>query len=245
MDHRTSQASESRSAPRLKLVVNAQSAPEQASTRNHNQRSASPERGPSYSPVTPTHSHASLPLSQHGDDSTDDVEWMDHPPESQEVDLDLNTDAIAMRAAISILQLQRQQAVKDMKDLEQLKRAAMDDPEAFVKDLNAGKLGPVPRVGIDVDDEASDEDQPGGGNRSPDTKFGRLPAAQHVVRAPPIEWAKYHIVGEPLDRMHDLQRAYPGVSDEVLSSTQKLQPHSIASPYKPFTDKLDDSKSPP
>ncbi|RMZ86843.1 hypothetical protein DV736_g5933, partial [Chaetothyriales sp. CBS 134916] len=160
------------------------------------------------------------------------------------VDLDQSTDAIAMRAAISILQLQRQQAVKDMKDLEQLKRAAMDDPEAFVKDLNAGKLTPVPRVGIDVDDEASDEDQPNG-SRSSDTKFGRLPAAQHVVRAPPIEWAKYHIVGEPLDRMHDLQRAYPSVPEDTLNSTQKLQPHSIASPYKPFTDKLDDSKSPP
>ncbi|RMD44564.1 hypothetical protein DV735_g591, partial [Chaetothyriales sp. CBS 134920] len=209
MDHPIAQASESRPGPRLKLVVNPPTAPE------HNRKFASPDRAPSYSPVTPTESQAS-------EDSTDHVDWIDRPPASQPLDLDQNTDAMAMRAAISILQLQRQQAIKDMKDLEQLKRAALKDPVAFIKDLHAGKLSPVPRMG-----------------------FGRLPAAQHVVRAPPIEWAKYHIVGEPLDRMHELQRAYPGVSPDTLKSGQKLQPHSIASPYKPFTDKLDESKSPP
>ncbi|RMZ77068.1 hypothetical protein DV738_g4611, partial [Chaetothyriales sp. CBS 135597] len=211
MDPPIARTSESRPGPRLKLVVNPRAAPE------HNQKFASPDRGPSYSPVTPTESQGS-------EDPPDHVDWIDHPPPSQPVDLDQNTDAMAMRAAISILQLQRQQAIKDMKDLEQLKRAALNDPDAFIKDLNEG--------------------QPSDG-RSPDTKFGRLPAAQQVVRAPPIEWAKYHIVGEPLDRMHELQRAYPGVSPDTLKSSQKLQPHSIASPYRPFTDKLDASKSPP
>jgi hypothetical protein len=150
---------------------------------------------------------------------------------------------MAMSAAISILQMQRQQALRDMKGLDKMKRAALDDPPAFVEDLKAGKLAPAPRTGIDVDGEASDEDRP---MQSPstDSQFGRFPAAQNVVRAPPIEWAKYHVVGEPLNRMHEVQRRYPGFKEESLDVVPKPQPHTVASPYRPFADKLDEPSLP-
>ena len=164
-------------------------------------------------------------------------------PEADPVSLDNNSDAIAMRAAISILQMQRQQSLKDIKDLEKMRRAAADDPEAFVNDLNSGKLTPQPRAVVDVDEEdTSDDEQP---DASKDPQFGKFPAPQNVVRAPPIEWSKYHIVGEPLDRMHEVQRRYPGLKEEMLDAVQKPQPHTIASPYKAFADKLDEPETPP
>ena len=119
----------------------------------------------------------------------------------------------------------------------------MNDPEEFVEDLHSGKLAPAPRTGINVDVEGSDEDE-ADDRQSSDSRFGKFPTAQNVVRAPPIEWAKYHIVGEPLDRMHEVQQTYPGFRDEMLDVVQRPQPHTIASPYKPFTDKLDDPNTP-
>lgn len=205
--------------------------------------SHSPDR-PSYSPVTPTLSQSSLALPHPGHpDVSSQIQWVDKQPESVPFNLEDNPDAMAMSAAISILQMQKQQALKDMKDLNKMKQAAIDDPQAFVDDLAAGRLAPTPKTGIEVDDEPSDDDETGNQPRS-DSKFGSFPAAQNVVRAPPVEWAKYHIVDEPFDRMHEVQRTYPGFKDEMLEAGQKPQPHTIASPYKPFTDELDDAKPP-
>ena len=167
-------------------------------------------------------------------------------PEAPSVSLDDNSDAIAMRAAISILQMQRQQSLKDIGDLEKLRKAAADDPEAFVNELNGGKLTAQPRTGVDVDeDEEESESEKAGHEGEKEPRFGKFPAPQNVVRAPPVEWSKYHIVGEPLDRMHQIQRRYPGFKEEMLDAVQKPQPHTIASPYKAFADKLDDPQTPP
>lgn len=167
-------------------------------------------------------------------------------PEASPVDLEENPDAMAMRAAISILQMQRQQTLKDMKDLNKMKRTALQQPEAFMTDLQAGKLTPTQRSGIDVDVDVDDEDSDEQRDDPPDANaFGQMPAAQNVVRAPPVEWSKYHIVGEPLDRMHEIQRQYPGFKEEMLDAEQKPQPHAIAEPYRAFADKLDDNPTPP
>ena len=167
-------------------------------------------------------------------------------PDPLPVSLDDNSDAIAMRAAISILQMQRQQSQKDIRHLEKLRNAATEDPATFVEELNAGKLTPQPHAGVDVDVDGDDSDSEDQLPHTSDTsKFGKFPAPQNVVRAPPIEWSKYHIVGEPLERMHEMQRQYPGHKDDVLDPVQKPQPHSIASPYKAFADKLDDTSTPP
>jgi hypothetical protein len=209
-----------------------------ASRPERHESPGSPAR-PSYSPVTPTMSQAGLAFPQTQQTEQPRNPWMTEPPASS-VNLDDNSDAIAMRAAISILQMQRQQSLKDMRTLEKMKLAAVDEPEQFINDLQAGKLTQQPRTGIDVDDD-SDSD---GNDEEPqvsDSKFGKFPAPQNVVRAPPIEWSKYHIVGEPLDRLHEIQRKYPGFKEEMLDAVQKPQPHTIASPYKPFADKLDDN----
>ncbi|KAK2069502.1 hypothetical protein P8C59_004081 [Phyllachora maydis] len=62
------------------------------------------------------------------------------PPPAAPVVLDENPDAIALRSAISILQLQRARAAADLQVLARAKRAALADPAAFAADLAAGRV---------------------------------------------------------------------------------------------------------
>ncbi|EXJ57761.1 uncharacterized protein A1O5_12319 [Cladophialophora psammophila CBS 110553] len=202
--------------------------------------SGSPQR-PSYSPVTPTLSHASLASHEGTGVDLPPTQWIDEPPEPLPVSLDDNPDAMALRATLSILQIQRQQALRDMQELDKMKRAALEDPEQFVKDLQTGKLSRPPS-GIEVDElePVLAEDK-----ETDVSKFGHFPKAQNVVRTPPVEWAKYRIAGEPLDRIHKIQQKYPGATEESLETLDRPQPHTIAAPYRPFVDRLDEIRPPP
>lgn len=225
---------------RLKLVMPGSSdarqstsqSPNRGHTSSNKASSGSPER-PSYSPVTPTLPEAVLPDQQPGQALPRPAEFIDLP-QALPVSLDDNSDAIAMRAALSILQMQRQQSLRDIRDLDKMKTAAIEDPEAFVEHLKASKLSTNPRQGVDVDCDDGSENEAQNNDPS-EPQFPRFPTAQNVVRAPPVEWTKYGIVGEPLDKMHEAQRRYPGGS-------QNSQPHQIAGPYKPFSDRLNDAK---
>ncbi|KAL2400779.1 hypothetical protein ABEF92_005723 [Exophiala dermatitidis] len=231
---------------RLKLIMpehgndqrqssNAGANPEHAHQRAL-ESSGSPQR-PSYSPVTPTLSHTSL---QHDDDQVKlpPPEFMEEP-DPLPVDLDDNPDAMALRATLSVLQLQRQQALRDMRELDRMKRAAMEDPEHFVRDLREGKLSASARQGVEVDDMEGPTD---GSAAAAGSNFGRFPSPQNVMRCPPVEWAKYHIVGEALDRVHEVQQHYPGYSEDMGARNERLQPHTSAAPYRPFLDRLDSAK---
>lgn len=162
-----------------------------------------------------------------------------------------NPDAIALRSAISILQMQKQQSLRDIQSLERMKDVASADPEAFARDLAAGKLrtedtGAV--IQFTEDDEMdTDEDNENETDseqaKSKDPKlspFGRIPAPQNVVRMPPINWSKYHVVGESLDGMHEEQLRRPSPGD--LRRGEPAPEHLLASPYRPFVDRLDKTK---
>ncbi|KEF58435.1 uncharacterized protein A1O9_06361 [Exophiala aquamarina CBS 119918] len=206
---------------------------------SHSQESTGSPQRPSYSPVTPTLSQASLGAQDDAPVGLPPSQWMEEP-DPLPLSLDENPDAIALRAALSILQIQRQQALRDMRDLDKMKEAALNDPEQFVKDLEHGKLSHSSRTGIENPDSASPEIVP---SHQDPSKFGTFPAAQSVVRAPPVEWAKYHIVGEPLDRLHEVQQHYPGFTESSHTPVDAHQPHEIAAPYRPFIDRIDQSQS--
>jgi hypothetical protein len=208
-------------------------------------------RRPSFSPVTPTISHMSLVSGDRSANPSPD--WVDEP-QPLPVSLEDNPDAIALRAAISILQLQRQQSLRDIKALDKMKAAALQQPEKFVENLKAGKLTKPDPVGIidmdDLDDDSAD-DTTRASKEVDDTfnatisHFGKFPNAQNVVRSPPINWHKYHVVGESLDKLHEQQQKRPG-SDYSAEEHSRLQPeHAIAAPYRPFADKLDPSPATP
>ncbi|KAH6626046.1 hypothetical protein B0J18DRAFT_423762 [Chaetomium sp. MPI-SDFR-AT-0129] len=290
--------------------------PPRASTSS---RAASPSR-PDVSPITPTQESAQLPQRDasagagHGSSmttqdsipdfargrphfthttQTDQVGFV--PPAAPPIDFDSNPDVLALKSAISILQLQRARAAADIQSLSRIRDAALANPEAFTADLAAGKVrveGDALFTGsrasrgaaADDDSDSSDDDDSdsesegneqekedssgnsiGGDNTrqqvtpesepkastsntadgedtpmptAPDASSSTtqpnrktkqhdsshtpntttptqpvwrqpLPKPQNIVRAPPINWAQYGIVGESLDKLHAEQLAAP------------------------------------
>lgn len=204
-----------------------------------------------------------------------------------------SSDAIALRAAISALQFQKQKAQSDLKTLESLKKLALVDPEHFTAELKAGRLKEAkpglsslrPFVEGEEDSEEEEEEEeekeedgqepavlgaeredekdlwtkkkslsPPPRTEIPDsqpsrpsskdglipTKFPKIPGAQDVVRTPYINWAKYGIVGAPLDSMHAQQQRWPGSTN---FTSDRGREYSIAAPYSPFHDELQDREA--
>ncbi|KAJ8612486.1 hypothetical protein MRB53_037415 [Persea americana] len=185
------------------------------------------DQGPQYSPLTPSNATAA-------------PSYIDVPPPLSIADSD-NPDAVAVRAAIGVLQLQREKAKQNIKTLEDLKQRANDKPAAFLDDLMSGKLTDAPKGPFDPlaatledssDDEADDV-RAGQAQQSATSQFPKIPAAQQVFRCPPVNWDKYHVVGESLDRMHERQRRRPGSGD-----SNDATEHRIFAPYSPLDDTL-------
>ena len=143
-----------------------------------------------------------------------------------------------------------------MKTLEVQKGKALADPEAFARNVNEGKIkarnmaGIIPSLdeqdGAESNDDEMDTDNENLEKEVLESKrndsFGTIPSAQNVVRMPHVNWAKYHIVGEPLDKLHDEQRARPNPGqpqrNEDLRPRDRAPESVIAAPYNPWTDKI-------
>ena len=240
--------------PRLRVRTDGPGIPNNSSPSRSNggPGSVSPD-APPYSPITPVMASSPVP------DSYNRSPFHSSPASSQPhalVPFDENdsSDAIALRSAISILQIQRQQSLRDLKTLERQKVAATNDPEAFATEIVAGRVKTTYAGGLDVgpkaNNVASDSTVQGDGMQTdPDPghergsgsnrKFEDIPGPQNIVRAPHINWAKYHIVGEPLDKLHEEQRirptpGYPSSDKDIPRASESV----IAAPYCPWTDTL-------
>lgn len=185
-----------------------------------------------------------------------------------------NPDAIALRSAISILQLQRERCKADLQALQALKERAVAEPEEFAHDLLAGRIGSVDQsrgllgedlgdifhhrsqgemktpsstptadaVGDKMDVDGVDGDDDGEPHPNHRSKFSPIPTPQNVIRCPPINWAKYHVVGESLDKLHDEQRRRPTQGepqrDGGSRGTTRAPVSVVAAPYRPFVDRV-------
>lgn len=164
-----------------------------------------------------------------------------------------NPDAIALRSALSILQMQKQQSLRDIQTLDRIKEAAAANPEGFARELAAGRLRTEDRGAViqfseeeeqgamETDEHTEDNSKRTDEDTSP-SKFGNIPPPQNVVRMPPINWAKYQVVGEPLDRMHEEQLRRPSPGEPRRGEPAPV--HVLASPYRPMVDKLETPSRP-
>ena len=217
-------------------------------------RSSSPP-APPYSPITPVMTTSDLAASN-GDFGDVRPEGSLQPPPPMPFSESDNADAMALRSAISILQIQRQQALRDMKALEEEKKLAVANPEDFADAVAAGQIkttrsgalfvGPHPdrpqRATSDLQDDMDIDGDVEGKPIPQKLEFGDFPGAQNVVRCPPVNWAKYHIVGESLDKLHEEQRARPAPGQPHADMESERAPqHVIAAPYNPWTDILPES----
>ncbi|KAI1828089.1 hypothetical protein F4861DRAFT_490601 [Xylaria intraflava] len=112
-------------------------------SREQNQpspRSSSPIR-PTYSPITPPLNPIASPPRPTYTHSSYVEATAAPPPAPKPIDFDSNPDVLALKSAISILQMQRKKAERDMATLSRVKSTALAEPEAFVRDLTAGRIG--------------------------------------------------------------------------------------------------------
>lgn len=250
-------------SPRLSLSLSdeaagAVSAEEERVAGLQRARQGTPPRPP-YSPVTPVFTqlvpvYGGTPIAPPSSPPLPASAAPAPAPAPVPISESENPDAIALRSAISILQIQKQQSLRDIQALDRLKRAVADDPEGFAHDLLAGKVTPssasarrpgdgADEVLVDVSDSLEEPSLLPPPPSPPPSRFGTLPSPQNVVRMPPINWAKYHIVGEPLERMHEEQRQRPFSGEPQRdTSMQRAPAHMLAAPYRPLVDKLE---SPP
>ncbi|KAF1951836.1 hypothetical protein CC80DRAFT_187153 [Byssothecium circinans] len=233
--------------------------------------SRSPDRPP-VSPITPTATVAQLaplpPSESRTRVAPPPVATFRRQPPSVAINESENPDAIALRSAISLLQLQREKSKRDLKALEELKATAVSDPKAFGRSIleqraraantHGDTLTPTLSDTLDAAREELDEDedqQHSDGLRKDSAaldsaarkpKFPTIPQPQNVIRCPPVNWAKYHVVGESLDKMHEEQKKYPGSAEPPRTQQgTRAPPHAVAAPYSPFTDGIAKSQSTP
>ncbi|MCJ1337542.1 hypothetical protein MMC09_002824 [Bachmanniomyces sp. S44760] len=221
-----------------------------SSTPDHD-GSVSPT-SPPFSPITPVLPTASLAPASIDHDRVSphaaaQAEQIPFPPNPVAISESQNPDAIALRSALSILQIQRQQSLRDMRTLEKQKLAAVMDPEAFARAVANGEIQSAPQAGIcgighrnEVGIEADGND-PTANESYSNPSFGTIPGPQNIIRSPPINWAKYHVVGSALDGLHEEQTSHP-TNDESQRRMQtdyaRPPKHVIAAPYRPWVDDL-------
>ncbi|EOD47642.1 hypothetical protein UCRNP2_5604 [Neofusicoccum parvum UCRNP2] len=219
--------------------------------QNHQQPSYAPDSPPRppVSPITPVATIAQLAPTDPADRVVPPpaVEFIPQPP-PKPINESENTDAIALRSAIALLQIQRDKSKKDIQSLERIKNAAVAQPEAFVEELKSGRLKPKrakndllgPTLNGSLDDAVNESDDSDDEARSPRSgppppKFGPVPEPQNIFRCPPINWAKYHVVGESLDKLHAEQQKRPSSG---AHGQARAPVHVMAAPYSPFADHL-------
>jgi len=261
--------------------------------------SSSPVR-PTYSPITPVLGSARLatppPPASNPPQQPQRTYTHTQPPQTfipaplpppETISLDSNPDALALRSAISILQIQSRKATSDIQTLQQIKERAVADPAAFAEALTSGKIKTTPdplfgpsfsgATSSDGESDDSDAEAPRDSNgdttmsdirphvdsngdtamadshQAPNTQpWPHLPKPQSVVRTPPINWAQYGIVGEPLDKLHadQVTRPMEGLPARIGTDGQatpveggkRHEGLGVAAPYTPGRDKIEKPK---
>ncbi|KAI9694428.1 MAG: hypothetical protein M1822_000044 [Bathelium mastoideum] len=162
-----------------------------------------------------------------------EASFIPRPPSPTPIAEAENTDALALTAALAILQVQRERSRRDLLTWERIRARAAQDPAGFYTELEAGRLrqrerkdtgylgptleglGDAGAEDEDGEDEAKQERESeegrveGAEGEANKAAWPKLPEMQNIFRCPPVNWAKYHVVGESLDKLHEEQRKRP------------------------------------
>ena len=111
-----------------------------------------------------------------------------------------------------------------------------DDDDEVVLGAREEDESPRSRLGNQLSEQATAQEPTTRQTTSTDAPFSRIPGPQDIVRMPPVNWDKYHVVGESLDALHEQQRRWPG---SIPGQDNRGREHSVAAPYSPFYDTLD------
>jgi hypothetical protein len=163
---------------------------------------------------------------------------------------------LALKSAMSILQLQARNAENDIRNLARMKERALQDPEGFANAIASGNVKTKsdslfnPSFSTDNDDDEDEDMEDAEEKEGKEKEWGSLPKPQNIVRCPPINWHKYAVVGESLDKLHEDQKARPSegmpqilMPDGTLRSGgegyRRPADIGVAAPYAPGRDKIE------
>ncbi|KAI1459000.1 hypothetical protein F4805DRAFT_422298 [Annulohypoxylon moriforme] len=153
----TSTTTTTTSAATTSAPANPNPNPTTNASANTPMRPSSPQRPP-YSPITPPLNPVAIPPRPAYTHASQQQQTSIAPPPPEPIDFDTNPDVLALKSAISVLQLQRRKAETDIASLSRVKTAALAEPEAFVSDLMEGRVG-MEGVGQMSSDSDSDSDE--------------------------------------------------------------------------------------
>ncbi|KAH7397950.1 hypothetical protein BKA64DRAFT_53667 [Cadophora sp. MPI-SDFR-AT-0126] len=210
-------------------------------TSTSKSRSASPVRPP-VSPITPT-LRAARPV-QNGRQTythSQPPQIAVSAPPPEPIKFDENPDVLATKSAISILMMQARIAAEDIKSLQRTKERGLQDPDEFMRALQAGDIKQKGDtfMGLAQDDDEEDEDEGESAKPGDGKAWEKLPKPQDVVRMPHINWDQYAVVGESLEKLHTEQlRNPPEGSPQRLGPGGQLLPSALGSlPATPAKDR--------
>ena len=115
------------------------------------------------------------------------------------------------------------------------------------KSINNGNGNGNGNVAEPTSSNETRNSDPNNQQKSSNSKFATVPTPQNIFRCPPINWAKYHVVGEALDRIHAEQIARPPTGDVVAGPGEvggnggaqaRNSAYVLSAPYSPFQDKM-------
>ncbi|KAK5987312.1 hypothetical protein PT974_11437 [Cladobotryum mycophilum] len=221
-------------------------------TENTTSRPPSPSRPP-VSPITPVLGPARLPGDGNGNGGSSNVNNVNRGQAQAQAVTGTSTQQeqqrfarqtfthsqpdqiVAIKATISALQVQKIRATNDMQALSKAKNEALENSEAFLRDLVSGRVRQTDGFNIVSDDGPA---------------WSSLPKQQDVLRCPPINWSQYGVVGESLDKLHAEQVARPtegtpaaigsGGMYEFKGGDGKQERYGgVAAPFSPLKDKIE------
>jgi hypothetical protein len=139
--------------------------------------------------------------------------------------------------------MQKRNAEQNIVTLQQIKDRALADPEGFVQAVQKGEV----RSANDMLFHPPTRTQT---HRSGEEKWPEIPIPQNVVRAPPVNWAQYQVVGDSLEKLHKDQLARPteGTPQRVNAERGLVQGGEgyrrpadlgVAAPYQPGRDRIE------
>jgi hypothetical protein len=145
-----------------------------------------------------------------------------------------------------------------------MKERALKDPKGFTTALTAGevqtKSDPLfnPSADDEDEDEEDEDEEMEDVNSEPQAEteggkkkqWGKFPKPQNIVRCPPINWEKYAIVGDSLDKLHEDQKARPTEGmPQILGrdgqlryggdGTRRPADMGVAAPFQSGRDKIE------
>ena len=105
----------------------------------------------------------------------------------------------------------------DVRPAKRFKPTPEQDNEDGEEETESEEEGKDDSDSVRAEEDFEDDEDPAR------TSFPPIPLPQNIVRCPPVNWAKYHVIGESLDKLHAEQQNRPSQGSLENNNTLRQQ----------------------